>query len=145
MNLKATFHIYQNTHVPMPVGDAAAEIRIVNIVEIIVNIPFQVFISKSQKKEYVFARHLYSYLMYNYTTLSLNQIGRKVKPHRLNAHDNIIYSRAVIETIIDYPKDQQHHLVMKAIEMMNGYRRIKESTAITNKLISQALRERKKV
>lgn len=143
-NLAATFSIYPNTHIPLPSGDAAAETRIVNVIESLVNIPYNLFMTNSRKRELVFARHLYAYLMYNYTTLSLNDIGRKVKPNRINAHDNIIHSRSVIEEIIDFPKDQRHSDVLKAIEMMDGYRRIKQSTAIVNRLISQALRARKK-
>lgn len=141
MNLNPIFSIYQNTHVPLPVGNKAVEQRIVNIVESIVKIPSKIFMTNSRKREYAFARHLYSYLMYNYTNLSLNQIGQKVKPHRLNAHDNIIHSRSIIEMIIDFPKDKRHFDVLKAIDMMKGYKRIKQSTVITNKTIAQALRK----
>jgi hypothetical protein len=144
MNLIATFNIYQNSHVPLAIGNDAVEHRIVNTIETITNIPFKLFMVNSRKKEFVFARHLYAYLMYNYTTLSLDSIGRKVKPNRKVAHDNIIHSRSVIENIIDFQKDQRHENALKAIDMMNGYKRIKQSTAITNKLISRALKLREK-
>lgn len=140
-SLSATFHFFQNIHVPLSVGNEAIEKRIVNIIEGIVNIPYCVFMVDSRKREFVFARHLYSYLMYNYTTLSLNEIGKKVKPNRKDAHDVVIHARCVIENVIDFPKDDRHHHTMKAIDMMEGYKRVKQSTEIVNRLIAQQLKQ----
>lgn len=143
VNLSAAFHIYKNVHAPLSVGNEAIEKRIVNIIECIVNIPYRIFMVDSRKREFVFARHLYSYLMYNYTTLSLNEIGKKIKPNREYAHDVVIHARCVIEGVIDYPKDDRHHHTMKAIEMMEGYKRVKQSTEIVNRLIAQQLKQLK--
>ena len=144
MNLQPTFKIYRSKVKPiLLLSNSAVEKRIINVIETITDLKFVNFMNESRKRELVFARHLYAYLMYNFTSLSLNHIGRKVKPKRIDAHDNIIHSRSVIETIVDFPKDQKHQQVMKAIDMMNGYKRIKQATAITNKVISQALKLQK--
>ena len=143
MNLQPTFQIYRaNVQPILLLSSSAVEKRIIRVIEAVTDLKFPNYIVNSRKRELVFARHLYSYLMYNFTTLSLNAIGSKVKPHRIDAHDNIIHSRSVIETIVDFPKDQKHQQVMKAIEMMNGYKRIKQATSITNKVIAQAIKNK---
>jgi chromosomal replication initiation ATPase DnaA len=142
-NLTATFNMYQNNHVPLPLGILAVEQRIINTIETISNLKFQVFMLPSRKRELVFARHLYSYLMYNYTSLNLKDIGKKIKPNRPDAHDNVIHSRSVIENIISFPKDDRHLQTIKALEMMDKYRRTRQSTEISNRLIVQQLKKLK--
>lgn len=143
-NLQPTFNIYRANVIVTPLQSDAIEARIKVVIETVLGVPYSVYSLRCRKRELTFPRQLYSYLLYNYTRLSLAEVGRRLNPQAPYAHDIVIHSRSVIEGVLDFPRDDRYMFVKEAINMMDGYRRVKQSTLIVNKSISAALRQRNK-
>lgn len=107
MNLQPTFQIYRANVIFKP--KVVVENYIKKVVSDAVNLPVELIFSKTRKKEVVFARQLYHFLMVRFTTKTIVDIGKlTINGEIVNMHD--------------------HSTVLHSIDSINSYLFMKNSS-----------------
>ena len=132
MNLQAGYKIYSNNHTPrMPYDlDVKTVIqRTKTVVEKITGKTFSMYNVRNRKRESVFSRQLFCFLIRRYSLMSLNDIGNLFCYHFYDAKKGITYPRGfdhstVINSIINIEnsleciaKTNEKEMILLALKM----------------------------
>ena len=121
MNLQPTFHIYRANVIFKP--KVVVENYIKNVVSEAVNLPIEVIFCRKRKREIVFARQLYHFLMVRFTTKTIVDIGKLTidgKIVNMHDHSTVLHSVDSIKNYLFVKSSLQAQLITNCFEKLKS-------------------------
>ena len=121
MNLQPIFQIYRANVIFKP--KVVVENYIKKVVSEAVNLPIELIFQNTRKKEVVFARQLYHYLMVRFTNKTIVDIGKLIIDNKVvnnYHHSTILHSVDSINSYLFMKNSSQAQLITNCFEKLKA-------------------------